>query len=202
MTKEAVELGDIRINEETNKVEICTEIVYEKDGIVLHWEDYDTSLLQTTLGQCGHTNDVYNLLYFRENFEKWLKEQLPKDTIKIRYAYLGSPTNLQTDPAYHETPKFKVLTIAELELRPNRIDFEELITDGEEAMIKILGRDRCTGRVDMAGNDIYENDRIRWYADSGGYIDEIVDQKTRWISTFCTKDCKVIGTIYDKKGNR
>lgn len=208
MTKEAIELGDIRINKKTCKPEVCKSITFGQDGTINRaiWQDYKTELLWTTHGMCPNCQILHTLDYFRHGLElykiDYLSEEEIESQIKIRYAYLGSPTNLQTDPAYHETLKFKVLTIAELELRPNRIDFEELITDGNEALIEVLGRDRCTGRVDMDGNDIYENDRIRCYADSGGYIDEIVDQKTLWISTFCTKDCKVIGTIYDKKGNR
>ena len=191
-----------RINKETNKVEICTEIVYGRDGIIVIWEDYDTMLLESTWGQCSHSDELYPLSVFRANS---LRAQIEKEKIesriKIRYAYIISPTNSKEDLTYYETLEFKVLTLAELELRPNRIDFEELITDGEGALIKILGRDRCTGRVDMLGNDIYENDRIRCYADSGGYMDEIVDQKALWISAFYTKDCKVVGTTYDKRGD-
>lgn len=96
--------------------------------------------------------------------------------ITIRYAYISSPTNIKEDPAYYETLKFKVLTLAELELRPNRINFEELITDGEGVLIKILGRDRSTGLEDMTKEEIFENDIIRWYPNRPkNHIDVLVE---------------------------
>jgi hypothetical protein len=129
--------------------------------------------------------------------------------IKIRYAYLGSPTNMRDDPAYHETLRFTVRTIAELELRPNRIDFEEFITNGVGVIIRILGRDRCTGLMDVDGEEIFENDIIRWYLQkpkthidyaveycdnlfwSGGWEENNYPDTTKW--------CKIIGTTYDNK---
>jgi hypothetical protein len=129
--------------------------------------------------------------------------------IKIRYVYLGSPTNMRNDPAYRETLRFTVLTIAELELRPNRIDFEELVTTGREVLIRILGRDRGTGLRDVDGEEIFENDIIRWYPKKpknhtdyaveycgnlfwlGGWEENDYPDTTKW--------CKIIGTTYDNK---
>ena len=208
MTKKEIELGDIRINKKTGKPEVCESITFSQDGTIIRaiWQDYKIELLGTTHGMCPNCQILHTLDYFRHGLElykiDYLSEEEIENQIKIRYAYISSPTNFKDDPAYYETLEFKVLTLAELELRPNRIDFEELITDGEAVVIKILGRDRCTGRVDMDGNAIYENDRIRCYADSGGYMDEIVDHKTLRLSTFCEEDCEVIGTKYDKEGNR
>jgi hypothetical protein len=196
-----LKVDEKRINKGTNKVEICTEIVYGRDGIIVTWEDYDTILLESTWGQCGHSDELYPLSAFRANsMRAQIEKEKIENQIKIRYAYIGSPTNMKEDPTYYESLRFKVLTIEQLEQRDIMTTLEDLITDGNEALIEVIGRDRCTGRVDMEGNAIYENDRIRCYADSGGYMDEIVDQKALWISTFCTKDCKVIGTKYEKKG--
>jgi hypothetical protein len=83
--------------------------------------------------------------------------------ITVRYAYIGSPTNLRSDPTYYESLRFKVLRIEDLEQRSNKTTLEELITDGNEALIEVLGRDRCTELKDMTGKEIYENDIIRWY---------------------------------------
>jgi hypothetical protein len=202
--EEKYDVGDKRINKDTDKVEICTEIVYDRDGVVFTWGDYDTILLESTWGQCCHSNELYPLSTFRANsMRAWIEKVKIENQIKIRYAYIGSPTNLRSDPTYYESLSFKVLTIEDLEQRSIKTTLEELITDGNEALIEVLGRDRCTGRVDMNGKDIYEGDIIRWYSIGIGH-----DQRNeRVISSTCFYgqepeiDCEVIGTIYDKKGN-
>ena len=200
MNEEKIELGDIRINKNTSKPEMCTEVVYGADGIEITWSDYAAELFKMSWGMCPDTHEIHSLQHFIDIFNT--NQPLKEDTnqIKIRYAYIGSPTNMKEDPTYYESLRFKVLTIEQLEQRDIMATLEDLIIDGNEALIEVLGRDRCTGRVDMGGNAIYENDRIRCYADSGGYMDEIVDQKALWISSFCEEDCEVIGTKYDKKG--
>lgn len=208
MKKEKRELGDIRINKDTSKSEICTEVVYGRDGIVVTWEDYGTKLLESTWGQCCHSDEVYPLSRFRDAFmTAKIGKPKPKNQIKIRYAYMGSPSTMRIDRNYHETLRFKVLTLEQLETRSIKTTLEELITDGKEAVIKILGRDRCTELKDMTGEEIFENDIVRWFPRrSTGYKDVLVkyqrhmyvlgDWEDNWLPG-TEVHCKVIGTIYD-----
>ena len=119
-----------------------------------------------------------------------------KDSIKIRYAYITSPPNVKQDPRYSETLVFAVLTLEEIE--GTYVSLEEWLTQGEGVLIKILGRDVCTDRVDMKGKVIYEGDIIRWGLDSGDNIDETIHRKSHFAELDSERDCEVIGTIYDK----
>jgi hypothetical protein len=126
--------------------------------------------------------------------------------IKIRYAYIPSPANLRRDPIYYETPRYKVLTIEELETRSIKTTLEELITEDKEARIKIIARDRCTELKDMNGTEIFEHDIIRWYPNRPkNHIDVLVEYGcNRFVLGGWYEDdypdteeyCKVIGTEY------
>ena len=153
-----MKVGDIRVV--NNKPEICIQVDYYGDGkIATQWEDYEEHLLHTRMGMSSGNQHVHTLQHFIDvlNVNRPLKQ---KEPIKIRYAYISSPTNVKEDPFYHETLNFKAVTLKELETRKGTIG--ELITDDKAALTKILGRDRCTELKDMDGRDIYENDIVRW----------------------------------------
>ena len=192
--EEKIKLGDIRINTQTGKPEICIERIYEKDGILLRWKGYKEEILDTTLGLCPDSHDLYPLQHFVDVLVIYPPPEEEKE-IKIRNAYIASPTNLKEDKYYHETIEFKVLTIEELGTRSIKTTLEELITGSKAVLIRILGRDRGTGRKDRAGKAIYENDIIRWDGD-GKYVSERVEAFNHFYEQEPERDCNVIGNIY------
>ena len=120
-----------------------------------------------------------------------------KEEIKIRYAYLISPSNVKEDPSCYEVLRFRIFALSELEKRSIYFTIEERIMGGYEFYIRIVGRDRYLNRVDMDGNEIYEGDILRWYSDGAEYHDEEVDLRSHFSELDTERDCKVIGTVYD-----
>ena len=196
MKKEGTKVGDIEIHSQTGKPEICVDCLYWKEGYSPHWEDFETHLLHTRMGMFPGSNMVHTLQYFVDVLNT--NKSQSKQEIKIRYAYIASPTNANDDPAYYETTEFKVLTIEQLETRSIKTTFEELITDNETVLIRILGRDRYTGRKDFHKNEIYENDIIRWFTgdDEHIFVDERVGTAVHYGELKSERDCMVIGNVY------
>jgi hypothetical protein len=199
---ERIKVGDTKINSQTGKPEICVDCLYWKDGYSPRWEDYEAHLLHTRMGMSPGSM-VHTLEYFMDVLNASKLEN--KREIKIRYAYIASPTTLRIDPGYNETLEFKVLTVEGLETRSIKTTLEELITENETALIKILGRDLCLNRVDRNGHEIYERDILRWFLNDGSYYDEEVDMHSPFNELETERDCNVIGNSYetnDRKSNK
>ena len=193
--EEIIDLNDIRIV--NNKPEICVAVYWGKKGISgTEWEDYEEHILHTRVGQASETDQVHSLEYFRDIAleNKSLEE---KKTLKIRYAYISSPTTLRIDSAYYETLAFKETTLEKVEHKKGTL--EEFITNGNAVVIKILGRDVCIGRKDMDGKEIYSGDVLRWVNDDyrPAFVDIIVDITTQFCEQATKGDYKILDTIYN-----
>ena len=64
MKKERTKVGDIKINSQTGKPEICVGCLYWKDGYSPRWEDFETHLLHTRMGMFPGSDMVHTLEYF------------------------------------------------------------------------------------------------------------------------------------------
>ena len=197
MTKEKKnsEVGDVIVNSRTGMPQICVEIIYSASGSMRSkWEDYDAHILHTRMGMIPGSDVVHTLEYFVDVLRA-NKRQKEKE-IKIRYAYIASPTNLKGDPAYYETLKFKVLPLEILERKSIYVSIEERISAEEEECIEVLGRDLFLNRVDRDGKEIYERDIVRWFSGKDRIHDEEVDIRTPFSEQNIGSACKVIGTVY------
>lgn len=58
-------VGNVRIDEETGKVEVCSEVYLSKEGFTEIWGDYDKNILTNTLGICPKCHSLYSLFNFR-----------------------------------------------------------------------------------------------------------------------------------------
>jgi len=199
MKKERTKVGDIRIDPQGKKPQVCTEVIFDHDGdIGSIWANYDTNLLHSTLGMCPECNALYSLERFKAVQELNIEEKNKKE-IKIRYAYITSSTNVKEDPFYHKDLTFRVLTLDQLESQ--KASLSDMLTCDTTVLIRILGRDSYTGWKDMDGKEIYKGDIVRWYTKNGEkiYSDETVDENTRFYDGEIETDCKVIGNIYKQK---
>lgn len=203
MKEEETKVGDIRVI--NNKPEICVQLIDFRDGVRgSEWKDYEDQLLHTRMGMSPESHQLHTLQYFVDALNQ-NKPQKEKESHKIRYAFIVSPTTLRIDPRYKETLGFKVLTLEELEKPRGTLNY--LLTDGGGSIIKLLGRDRCTERKDIGGCDIYENDILRWFPYPTKVYREVLVkyESNRFIlDTWygdnyldTEKHCKVIGNIYE-----
>jgi hypothetical protein len=194
MNKERTKVGDIRISKRAKKPIICTWVEYDATGNEdSTWASYEKNLLKLKMGMSPKS-----LQHFIDMFDANQPIEQIRDPIKIRYAYITSLTNVKEDPFYKENLAFKILTLNDLETSHDTL--EDLLTLNTTTLIKILGRDLYTGRVDMDGKDIYEGDRIRRALGGGDCIDEAIHRTSLFDELHSAVDCRVIGTIYDKEG--
>ena len=200
MNKERTKVGAIEISERIGKPIICIEVKYNAKGDEdSTWVSYEKELLKTRMGMSPESHQLYSLQHFVDVLDANQPIRQISDTIKIRYAYLTSLTNLKEDPFYRETLTFRTLSVSELEASHGSL--KDLLTLNTTTLIKILGRDLYTGRVDMNGKAIYEGDIIRWFLDSGNYFNETINSHSHFSELLSEEDSKVIGTIYDKRGD-